>query len=297
MKAINWKRQLIAYSMAGPMLIVFYLFVVYPLLQTFAYSLYDYSGFGSLFSSPFVGLGNFSKALLSEDFHSALWKTVYLAATVTIFKIGIGFVFAVFLYRKTMGWKFFQILLYLPAIVPVVVSAALWKLIYEGNFGLLNNLLKSIGLNGLTHYWLNEPATAMNAMIVVLIWVSMPLTMLILFSYMLRIPKDLLECARIDGASSFRIIRTIIFPLVLPAVLLLTVLSIAESFKIYDFVLLFTNGGPAGKTMVLGLYAYQQAFNLNHYGYSSAVSLLVLLLLALISIGVLSRVTRHVHEL
>jgi ABC-type sugar transport system permease subunit len=290
------RTNLIAYSLIFPGLLVFYLFVIYPLLQTVAFSLYRYGGVGSLFESTFVGLRHFADAFVDEKFGRAIVNTFYFSIIHTLTKLTLAFLLAFFLYRKMTGWKWFQVGLYMPAIVPIVVSAVIWRFIYEGNFGLLNYLLRALHMERFQHYWLSEAATAMNAVIVSSVWFSMPFAMLVLFSYMLRIPNDLLEAAKIDGASTRQIVAHIIFPLMIPALLLMSILSIADDFKGYAYILLFTNGGPVGKTEVVGLYAYKQAFSYGNFGYASALSILVLAFLIVLSLGLVNRMKKNQFE-
>ena len=288
--------NLVAYSLAAPGLIVFYLFVIYPLLQTVLFSFHDYQGLGSVLESEFVGLHNYAKAFADDKFGRAFAQTVYFSVLKTGSQIVISFLLAYFLYRKLAGWKIFQVALFMPAVVPLVVSAVLWRFFFEGNFGLLNVVLDGLHLGHWKHYWLSDPATAMNSVIVSAVWFSVPISMMILFSYMLRIPNEVIESAKIDGATTFHILIKIILPLMIPTVLFLLVYSVAEDFKAYEYILLFTNGGPVGRTEVAGLYAYKQAFELSDYGYSSALSLLILLFLTVLSLGLLSRMRKSVYE-
>lgn len=291
------KKNLIAYSFLLPGLSVFYLFIIYPLLQILLYSVFSYQGIGSLLESKFIGLDHFVRAFSDERLYNAFKNTVVYTMSKTFFSMIIAFLLAYFLYQKMKGWRFFQLALFIPAIVPLVVSAIIWKFIFNGNFGVINQFFELIGLEQMTRFWLSDPNTAMFALIVAAIWAAVPFKMIILFTYMLRISKDLLEVARLEGAGALGMLRYIIIPLMIPAIILLSILSIASDFEQYEFVLLFTAGGPVGTTTVAGLYAFQQAFDNNNFGYASAVSILIFIALAVISLGLVKNMRKNVHEL
>ncbi|RKP54456.1 sugar ABC transporter permease [Cohnella endophytica] len=269
----GWKRQAIAYCMAFPALFFFVLYLIYPLIIAFRMSLYDYSGIGPL--KDFVGWANYKEAMRDSSFFDALSNNFTLMGVEFAVSTLLAFILAYMLFKGVFGWRAFNVILFLPYIIPLSVSAVIWSLIYEPTIGLLNQLLGDLGLKGLQHTWLGGTSTALGSVIAVWIWRTLPFNLIILFGAMIKIPGELLEAARIDGASGFRIVRHIIFPLTIPTIVLLAVISIANDFRAFDIVWIMTQGGPAGLTQIASSFVYKVGFQENHYGYANAVAFLV----------------------
>ncbi|MCD9025715.1 carbohydrate ABC transporter permease [Cohnella silvisoli] len=269
----GWKRQTTAYIMAFPALFFFVLYLIYPLVIAFRMSLYDYTGIGPL--TDFVGWANYKEAISNSSFIGALRNNFVLMGVEFIVSTVLAFGLAYLLFRGIFGWHVFNVILFLPYIIPLSVSAVIWSLIYEPTIGLLNQLLGELGLTALQHTWLGGTSTALGSVIGVWVWRTLPFNLIILFGAMIKIPGELLEAARIDGASGMRIVRNIIFPLTIPTIALLAVISIANDFRAFDIVWIMTQGGPAGLTEIASSFVYKVGFQENHYGYANAVAFLV----------------------
>lgn len=260
-----------------PAMAFFVMFLLFPIFKAFQFSLYQYSGFGEL--TNFVGLDNYREALRDPTFFRALRNNLLLAISDTAVSLTVGFLLAYFLSRKAIGWRFLNISLFVPALVSVAVVATLWKEIYDPIYGLLNSFLELVGLGSLQQNWLGAFETALPSVIAAWVWRTIPFNMLILFANILRIPRELMEAAYLDGARESHYIRHIVLPMVSGVVGLLAVLSISRAFRAFDLVWVLTRGGPVNATEIATSYVYKQAFSLNRYGYGNALAFIVMLLL------------------
>lgn len=259
-------------------------------------SFYDYSGIGAL--DKFIGLKNYTTAFSDEIFLESVCTTLKLVVYDLIFTLSIGFLLAYMLYRRATGWKFFSVALYIPAVVPITVAGLIWRQIYETTQGLLNTTLGMVGLEALQQPWLGIYDTAFGSTVVAWVWRAIPFAMLILYSSMLKIPSDLLEAARLDGANEGHIISHIIFPQLLPMISVLTVNTIANDFRGFDMVYVLTGGGPGTTTQLTTLYIYKVAQKFFKYGYANALGIIVLVIV-LILLGIIfgiGAVTKRVKE-
>jgi ABC-type sugar transport system permease subunit len=286
------KQNLTAWVMISPAMIFFFLFIVYPIGKAFQISLYDYDGFNEL--EHFVGFANYAEAFRDADFFSAMGNNTILALWDLVIAITVAFFLAYFLFKKSFGWRVFNVALFIPTIISVVVVAVIWKAVYQPTYGLLNGALAAIGLQSWQKPWLSSPDTALFSVIVTWIWTRVPFNMLILFSGMLRIPNDLFEAAKIDGANEWNVISRIVFPVMLPMIFLLIILSISNDFRVFDLIWVMTEGGPLGSTDIATSYIYQQGFVFNNYGYANALSFIVLISLFAV-VGLLMKLLKRIE--
>lgn len=278
-----------------PALVPIGLYFVWPLLWAGRISLFDYSGYGPL--EDYLGLENYTRALADADLWIALGRNLFVTAVNLLGAIGVGSILAYALYKKVAGWRFLQIALFIPYILPVAVIALLWRFIYEPNQGLLNSLLRSVGVTDSTILWLGDATLALPAVAIVWAWQLVPFGMVVLFAAMLRIPDDLVAAARVDGARESQLLRYVVLPAIRPTVWLLAILVTMISFRTFDMIWIMTQGGPADATTTGTLYLYQQAFQYNNYGYAAALGFVIAALLGGILPLALRRMDRSTIEL
>jgi len=176
--------------------------------------------------------------------------------------------------------KLYRILFFFPNIIPVVLLALLWAFIYDGDIGLLNQILKIFGIDVGGKYWLADPKLAIWALMIPLIWSGVGFSVIIYINAMAAIPKSLYETATLEGATHFQKLRMITFPLISGAVKVTYIFLILSAFKNFDVIMLMTDGGPANATETVGLYIYHMAFGATlrgtkHFGYSSALGMIL----------------------
>jgi multiple sugar transport system permease protein len=161
-------------------------------------------------------------------------------------------------------------------LLPPVVAAVVWRLIYNPQFGLLNGTLRRIGLNTSTLTWTNGQSSALASVILVDIWEWTPFLFLLLSAGLQSIPPEPIEAARVDGAGAWRIFRDVTLPLLKPVILLALLLRAMDLVRIFDQIFILTQGGPGTATETLSLYIYRTAFRFSNFGYTAAMSLVLL---------------------
>lgn len=255
------------------------LFTLYPNALSVYYSLLQWDGI----SSPkFVGFANYA-ALLHDKY---VWRAlshniVYMIATPTSV-IAISLLLAYLLTNKPYREnKFYKVLFFFPNVLSSVVIALLWSFVYDGSFGLLNSLLRLAGVRIGEFYWLGEASTALWAIIPPSVWGGVGFYVIIFMNAMLTIPKSLYESAILEGAGPMTRMLRITIPLISPIIRVGALFLVLGTLKGFENVLILTNGGPAGKTDVIGLYMFNLAFGTEYhnYGYASAIGMLLFVIL------------------
>jgi ABC-type sugar transport system permease subunit len=244
----------------------------------------------------FIGLDNFRRMFrdprLVDVFQHNL---VYAFGTVTG-KIVIALGLALLLHRSMRGRSIYRTALFLPVVMSFVVVGILWTWIYNNDFGLVNNLLRSVGLGGLAKDWLGDTTFALWALIAVDIWKWYGFHMVIFLAGLQTIPHDLYEAAALDGASAWNRLVKITLPLLRPVMLVNVTLSLLGAMNVFDIPFVMTEGGPANSTNVLALYTFIQAFQFNRIGYGAAMSYVIFVVITLIALIQLWSMSRNRTE-
>jgi multiple sugar transport system permease protein/N,N'-diacetylchitobiose transport system permease protein len=175
-----------------------------------------------------------------------------------------------------MRWLF-RTMVVLPWALPTIVNGALWRYVFNADYGVMNAALKQLGIIHSYQAWLSKPFLALNIVILADVWKNTSLVAFFLLAGLTTIPRDLYEAARVDGESAFGAFMRITLPLLRPAILVVLVLRTIESFKVFDLIYVMTGGGPANGTQSIAFYTYQQAFSNEFFGYGSALSFLIVL--------------------
>ena len=267
--------RLTPYLYILPAFLVYGLFLLYPLIRAGQFSLYDWPGFGP---SEFVGLGNYVDLLSDKRFLDAITHALTLIFFYSIMPLVVGLVLAAILRRgQVRGLGFFRVVIFMPQVIALVVVAVAWHQIYSPN-GILNDGLELIGLGHLSRGWLGDPNLALPAVGMICFWLSTGLVMLLLLAGMGRIPNDLYEAARLDGAGPVREFFAISLPSVKAEITTALVLTIIAALKTFDLVYVTTSGGPGTATTVPSYEVYNRAFNLKEVGSASAVAIVLTIL-------------------
>lgn len=262
------KRQTILYLL--PAVILITLFFFFPLCYLIYVSFFQWDG---LSPKVFVGLENFKYVFADPVFRIAVKNTVVWLCAALLIHIPFGLLLALLLNRKPKGWKFMRVMYFIPNVISTTAIAFLWYFIYHVDVGLLNNILKEIGLERFTHAWLNEPGSALSAnMVPFVLYVG--LTMIIFMTQLATIPTELREAAIVDGASNLQVDLSIYIPLLKPAVITNIMLNLAFCLRTFEYPFLMTGGGPANSTMNLSLYIYKEMVGANRYGISMVAGLI-----------------------
>lgn len=273
-KQRKWKRWNI-HLFPIPALVIYGLFIVYPLIAALTYSFFDWKG---IKRGAFIGLENYKNLFTLQPFSGMFWNAfehnvLYIIVQMVV-QNGIAFLLAFIIYQKIRGAEFFKIAYFLPRLLSVIVVGFLWKLILNPNFGALNVLLGKFGLESLQEAWLGNPKTALMAIILVNCWFGIGFSVLIFLAGFQSIPKELLEAATLDGAKGFTILTRIMIPLMVPSIMIITVLTFIQSFEAFELVYAMqgSQGEPYRSTDTLAVYFYRLAFG-GSTGDSTAIGL------------------------
>ncbi len=289
-RARNLKLWL-AFLLAPPAAILI-IFVFLPMASAVLYSLYDWDG---LVRKEFIGLANFTDILFNPNkntvLFNAFWNNVKVFVSLMIVQNGIALVLALLLARNPRGYRFYQVVFFLPVILSTVIIGFQWKMFLNPVFGLVNKALHYVGLSDWALPWLGLPETALPAMLLVNSWHWFGFPTLVFLAAIHRIPKDFIEAARLDGASEWRIAREIIWPLMAPAVTIIVVLTFIGSFNWFEipYIMNGLEGSPQGSTDMLGLLFYRTAFGSvsaggSDFGAGSALAVLMFIFIFVFSI-------------
>lgn len=269
-------RRIAPYLFLFPSLLLLVSFVYAPAVENMIYSLFSWSSVRT--ESRFVGLENYRELFSSAIFWRALFNNVLYAIISILFQVFFALVIAAVLVAGVFGpllRNFFRTAFFLPSILPVTVVGLLWQLIYQPTIGLIDQILFATGLQSLSHVWLGEEATVMISVILVSQW-QWTGYMIVLFMVAIQaIPNDLYEALRMEGASRVQQFFHITMPGVRESTLILAIITIFGSFKVFDIVWVMTAGGPNNASEVLGTHMYRSAFRNDVSGYAAAVATVI----------------------
>lgn len=272
------------YLLLLPALILYLSIILFPIGMSSVLSLTKWKNFQMV---GFIGLGNYVKLFADPGFLRALWNNVQIMLISVLGQIPLGIVLAYVLYRKFVkGFKFYEMMIFMPITISSVVVALLWNRIFSP-VGIYTYFVK--WLTGNPDYVMRiseSPYFAMVPLLFVLLWMHTSLYMVMFLANMQRIPKSSLEAAKMDGASESVILWRIVLPALSNVIFTSSIFAISGSLKSFDLVFAMTGGGPVDYTNVMSIYLYKHTFTYNNYGYGSAVSLIIVILsVGLISLG------------
>lgn len=267
------------YLLIAPSLLVVLLIIFYPIVYALDISLYETRFLDKV---RFSGLDNYVAFFSSREGLAILLNTLVLVGGSLLLTLPIGMGLALLVNSHVSFKGIYRTLLIVPWIVSQVITAMLWGWIANAQFGILGTITDALGLAPIDFF--NDPATAMASLIFVNAWRTFPFAMLLFLAALQTVPRELIEASRMDGASAWSTFWEVIFPLIKPTILVVVIMLSLSYFNHIDLPLILTGGGPLGKTNILALEAYQQAFVNNELGYGSAISIIVFAVNILLSL-------------
>ncbi|WP_431090718.1 carbohydrate ABC transporter permease [Paenibacillus sp. 8b26] len=275
-KSSQWLQQWI---FVGPSTLFFVIIIVIPFMLGMYYSFTEWNGVAN--QAKWVGLDNFSHILLDDDkFRTAFWFTVRFTVIGVVAANMIGFLLAYFLTKPLKTKNVLRTIFFMPNVIGGLLLGFIWQFIFVKGFAAIG---ESTSLSFFNLPWLGDEITAFWGIVIVFIWQTAGYLMVIYISSLTNVPRDMLEAAEIDGASRMQILRSIILPLIMPAVTVCLFLAISWSFKMFDLNLSLTKGGPFGSTESVALNIYNEAFVNNRYGLGTAKALIFFIIVALVT--------------
>ncbi|MHB1334836.1 MAG: carbohydrate ABC transporter permease [Candidatus Humimicrobiaceae bacterium] len=279
------KNMFFAYFMTSPAIIFLLLVVGYPVFYLFQLAMSDVSISAGSLSLSWVGLKNFNILFKDQYFLEALKHTLYIVATSIPVSIIIALVLALCLDKIFRGRGIMQTAILLPWMIAPALAAAMWRWLYNDQFGLIDYVLKFLRIIDKPILWLSDPNVAINSIVICDVWQYTPFCTIILFAGLQDIPGELYEAAGIDGANALQVFWYITLRLLKSQILFVLIIRTVFTLRIFDYVYTLTRGGPGGSTEVLATYLYKTAFSFMKFDYSAAIGIILLLITAVVGLG------------
>jgi multiple sugar transport system permease protein/raffinose/stachyose/melibiose transport system permease protein len=278
------RALLTGYAFAAPYLLLFGAFLALPILASLVMSFTDF-GLGDLtapLGAPFVGLQNYAKLLGDGTFKQAAFNTAYFTVVGLLATMALGLAAALGLNRALGRLRtVFRVGYYLPVVTSIVAIAVIWRFMLDPDFGLVNGLLKQVGVSGPN--WLGSPVLAMPSIIAIGVWRNLGNTMVLFLAGLQGIPEDVYEAARMDGATAWREFWRITLPMLRPTTLFIAVITSIGYLQVFEEPFVMTQGGPLDRTLSVAMYVYREGFNFFHLGYASSIAYVLFVVIAAVT--------------
>lgn len=287
---------LVAMPYLAPAVLLYGYFIVYPMLDSVRLSFYKWSGFRTEIPE-FVGFDNYVRMFTADPvfwrafFNSLIWVVLSLAIPMIM-----GLLLALALNVKLFGRNIMRSVFYIPAVFASITVAAMWRWIYNPTLGLVNQFLETVGLGHWAQTWLGDPKFAFYSVFVASIWQAVGFPMILFLAGLQGVPQELVEASKLDGANGWQTFRNVTLPALRPTTVVVVILTIINSLKIFDLIVGLTGGGPAQSTQVLALWSYTQSFSNHQFGAGGAVATVLLIVCLVIVVPYLSWSMKEDHR-
>jgi raffinose/stachyose/melibiose transport system permease protein len=278
-------------ALALPGIVALVAFTLVPVIAGGLYVFTDWRGLGD---AHWIGLDNFREIFRDPTTRGALWHTLIFGGALVVLTNVVGLALALGLNRTLKSRHLLRAIFFLPVILSPLAVSYVWRYILDPA-GPVNTLLGTVGLEGWQRGWLGDPDWALLSVLLVLVWQQSGLTMVIYLAGLQSIPDDLVEASTVDGASAGMRLRRVTLPLLRPAFIIASTLTLIFGLRVFDQILGLTGGGPVGATETLATQVWKQSFADGRYGYGAALSILLTLIigtLALLQLFLLRRQER-----
>ena len=282
-RGIGWAQRLEIAALSGPAILMFAGFVIFPVLMAAYYGFYRWKGFGV--PTNFVGLDNYVTILQDSSFHAALWHNGQILVLSLVLQGPIAVGLALLLNRGVRGQSLIRVLIFVPYVIAEVIVGTAWALMLQTT-GAVNDVLRSIGLDGLAKDWLADPGLAIWTLMLILTWKYVGFAVILFLAGLQNIPDELSEAAAVDGASYWQIPRHITLPLLGPTIRIWAFLSIIGSLQLFDLVYIIWGqyvASTAG-TSTMTTYMVTEGRNAGNYGYGNAVAVVLFFITMIIAL-------------
>jgi len=263
------------FLMILPAMLILISLIIYPLIYSLSKSFTNFNL--GMPEQEFVGLRNYRIAFIDPSLRNSFFVSIKYSFFAVSAELILGFGAALLLRRRFRGASLVTVLLLLPMMVTPVVVGIIWLLMFQPGFSTINGFLLYLGIEG--PIWLQNPTTAMFAVVVADVWQWTPFFMIVLLAGLLNLPEEVMEAAKVDGASGLKVLWFIIIPLMIPLIMVVLLIRIIDSFKVFDPIFVMTNGGPGEATEVLSLLIYRTGLPYMNMSYAAAMSYLFLIFL------------------
>lgn len=277
-----------------PAFVFLAVFIVWPVLLSIQLSFYDWNGIAPV--RRFVGLANWKALAGDRIFWKALGNNLIVVALSISIQLPVAMVLAVLLHRGGKKLKIFKVVYFFPMLMSTVAVGALFKAVYDLQFGVVTPLLRAIGLGSLARDWLGDARVALFSVIAVICWQFIPFYMILFLARLSSIPNELREAASMDGATGGQYFWRVELPLMRGIIITAMTLSLIGSLKYFDLIWVMTEGGPSRATELMATYMYKEAFSSFRMGYGSTIAtamFFIVMTAALVAIAIRQRRTEE----
>lgn len=272
-------------------------FSAFPLVYNIVISLQTVDLFSlASFDRPFVGLRNYREVVSDPVAGTVLWNTIQFVALSIVFQLSIGFALALFFQQDFPGASYLRGLFLAGWIMPALVVGAVWSWILAGDFGVLNYVLRALGVTDGNIFWLSDPDVSLYSVIIANVWLGIPFNMILLSVGLAAIPRDLYEAAELDGANAWQRFATITLPLMRAPLGAVVSLGIIFTLQQFDLFAALTQGGPSNASNVAQYWSWQLSFQTYQISHGSVVSVLMIVFVIAVA-AIYTRSTRHEQSL
>ncbi|GAB3261314.1 carbohydrate ABC transporter permease [Kineosporia babensis] len=272
--ALRRRNTLIGLSFVLPNFIGFAVLTLVPVLALFYLSFTDWNVFGR---ANWTGTANLERLLNDSSFWTALRNTLYYTGVHVPVTMALSLALALLLNTRLRGVRFFRTAAFFPYVTSIVAVAAVWNMMFSPDSGPINQLLAAAGIAD-PPGWTTSTDWSMPSVIIVGVWRDLGFYMLLFLAGLQTIPRELYEAATIDGAGAWQRFRHVTLPGLRPTTFFISVICTIGSLKVFDLILVMTQGGPGQSTLVLSQYIYQKGFVQNQFGYASSISVVLFLI-------------------
>ena len=279
-RSLEYRDSIWGYAFIMPMFLGFLAITIAPVIATFVLSLTNKNMMSK--TMDFIAFENYIKLFSDKTFRATLCQTLYFTALLLPLNIGLSLALASLLKDKFRGCGFFRTAVFTPVVISAVVWGLLWRYIFQTDNGLINNILKLLGIKGPA--WLMNLKLAIPVSVFVTLVKGVGMNMMIFIGALLDVPPDYLEAASLDGASKRRQFFSITLPCISPSIFLVLIMTTINSLKVFGQIKALTNGGPGTASYVMVYYIYQMGFTNYKFGYASAASVILFLMIVALTV-------------
>jgi len=289
-RGFSMPESVTALLLLAPVVLLFGLSVIYPVIETVRISFWEIRGLGQ---PSFVGFDNYVRLFGDPVFLGTLWTTLLFTLGVTTVAVGIGWSIALLCAFAPRHTSIFRLMIFATFGISEAVAGYIWIGIFRpGEAGLLNGILTAVGLGDLAQPWLGGANTALIALIITASWSAVGLPLLLSFASVQAIPRSILEAAYMDGAKPLKMMWHIMMPLSLPGARVAIFLTLLSSLRAFDIVFVLTAGGPARATETVGFFMYRESMTQFNLGYGAASTIILLVAVLLVSTPAIAQRTK-----
>ena len=273
-----------AYGLITPSMVVVFGVIIVPIITTLVYTFVNINPLSS-HRGEFSGFSFYIKALTSKAFWDDLGRTLYFTIASTAIETVFGLLIALLLNQTFPGVRLLRSIIIIPWAIPTVVNGSLWKLMLNGEYGVINAVLVKLHIISNYQSWLGNPKTSMMCIVIADSWKMTPLAVIFFLAALQSIDPTIYEAARVDGANAFQRFHALTIPALKPTIMVIVVMRTVEKFKAFDIFYLMTRGGPANSTKTLMYDTYLQAFTNLNYSDAATYAYLIALVVALMTLA------------